>query len=87
VDRINELEYVDGKLFANIYDQSKDEVVIIDPATGVVEGRINFVGLYDGLRKSADNEMNGIAYKADTKTFLVTGKDWTKLFEVRLKER
>jgi len=87
VDRINELEFVDGKIFANIYDQSKDEVVIIDPATGVVEGRINFVGLYDGLRKSADNEMNGIAYKADTKTFLVTGKDWTKLFEVRLKER
>lgn len=87
VDRINELEYVDGKLFANIYDQSKDEVVIIDPTTGVVEGRVNFVGLYDGVRKSADNEMNGIAYKSDTKTFLVTGKDWTKLFEVRLQIR
>ncbi|MGN0021893.1 MAG: glutaminyl-peptide cyclotransferase [Sphingobacterium hotanense] len=87
VDRINELEYVDGKLFANIYDQSKDEVVIIDPVTGVIEGRINFVGLYDGVRKSADNEMNGIAYKPDTETFLLTGKDWTKLFEVRLEIR
>lgn len=87
VDKINELEYVDGKLYGNIYDQSKDEVVIINPLTGVVEGRINFVGLYDGVRKSADNEMNGIAYKADSKTFLVTGKDWTKLFEVKLVER
>lgn len=84
VDSINELEYVDGLIYANIYDQSKDEVIIINPETGVVEGRINFVGLYDGVRKSYDNEMNGIAYKPDSKTFLVTGKDWTKLYEVRI---
>ena len=62
-------------------------MVIINPQTGVVEGKINFVGLYDGARASYDNEMNGIAYKPDTQTLLVTGKLWNKLYEVRLTER
>lgn len=87
VDSINELEYIDGKVYANLYHADKDIVIIIDPTTGVVEGKINFVGLYDGKRASTGNEMNGIAYKSDSKTLLLTGKDWTKLYEVRLKDR
>ncbi|MCL7988685.1 glutaminyl-peptide cyclotransferase [Sphingobacterium sp. lm-10] len=87
VSNLNELEYVDGKIYANLYYADRDEVVIINPETGVVEGKINFVGLYDGKRQSTGNEMNGIAYNASTKNFYVTGKDWTKLFEVRLSPR
>jgi glutamine cyclotransferase len=60
VDSINELEYIDGKVYANIY--GKDIIVIIDPKTGAVEGRINLVGLYTDGRLPNDNELNGIAY-------------------------
>ena len=87
MDSINELEFIDGKVYGNLYHGDKDEVVIINPETGVVEGKINFVGLYDGKRAPFDNEMNGIAYKPDSKTLLVTGKLWSKLYEVKLKER
>lgn len=87
VDNLNELEYIEGKLYANLYYQDRDEIVIIDPNTGVVEGKVNFVGMYDGKRQSTGNEMNGIAYNKDTGHLYLTGKDWTKLFEVRLVER
>lgn len=87
VDAINELEFIDGKVYANLYHADRDEMIIIDPNTGIVEGKVNFVGLYDGKRASTGNEMNGVAYKSDSKTLLVTGKDWTKLYEIRLNER
>jgi len=87
VDKLNELEYIDGKVYANLYYGDRDEIVIIDPTTGLVEGKINFLGLYSDNRAPYDNEMNGIAYKSDSKTLLLTGKHWTKLFEVKIKER
>lgn len=87
VPNLNELEYVDGKVYANLYYGDRDEIAVINPETGLVEGKVNFVGLYDGKRAAVDNEFNGIAYKPDTKTFLVTGKLWNKLYEVRIKER
>ncbi|WP_185213149.1 glutaminyl-peptide cyclotransferase [Sphingobacterium mizutaii] len=87
VEKLNELEFIDGKVYANLYYGDRDEMAIIDPKTGIVEGRINFVGLYSDNRAPYDNEMNGIAYKPDSRTLLVTGKHWTKLFEVRLRER
>lgn len=86
VDYINELEYIDGKVYANIY--GKDIVVIINPETGAVEGQINFVGLYKNPnRLPADEEMNGIAYDKVSKRLFVTGKQWNKLYEVRIIER
>ena len=85
VDSINELEFVDGKVYANLYHADRDEIIVIDPNTGVIEAKINFVRLYDGKRASTGNEMNGIAYKPDSKTFLVTGKDWNKMFEIKFK--
>ncbi len=85
VDSINELEYIDGKVYANIYQ--KDIIVIINPETGIVEGRINLVGLYTENRQQYDNELNGIAYDAAAKRLFVTGKLWSKLFEIRLVER
>lgn len=83
VDYINELEYIDGKVYANIY--GKDIVVIINPETGAVEGQINFVGLYQNAKRNAvDQEMNGIAYDREGKRFFVTGKQWNKLYEVKI---
>lgn len=86
VDYLNELEYIDGKLYANIY--GKDIVVIINPKTGAVEGQINFVGLYkNSKRQAVDEEMNGIAYDRVGKRLFVTGKQWNKLYEVKIVER
>ncbi|HLR50619.1 MAG TPA: glutaminyl-peptide cyclotransferase [Candidatus Sphingobacterium stercoripullorum] len=83
VDSLNELEFINGKIWANIYSQ-EDLIVVIDPKTGAVEQKINFKGMYTENRSPADNEMNGIAYdKANDRVF-VTGKNWSKLFEVKL---
>ena len=79
---MNELEYIDGKVYANVY--GKDVIAIINPETGAVEGRINLVGLYEHTA-AYDNELNGIAYDNATKRLFVTGKLWNKLFEIRLK--
>lgn len=85
VDNLNELEYIDGKVYANVYQQ--DIIVIINPQTGIVEGKINLVGLYTENRQQYDNEMNGIAYDPVAKRLFVTGKLWSKLFEIKMIER
>lgn len=82
VDMINELEYIDGRIYANIYQQ--DYIVVINPETGLVESRINLIGLYN--HDAIDNELNGIAYNPANKSLLVTGKRWTELFEVKAVE-
>lgn len=82
---INELEYIQGKVYANIYGQ--EIIAIIDPKTGAVEGRINLVGLYTDGRQADDNELNGIAYDPSGKRLFVTGKLWPKLYEIKLIER
>ncbi|GAA4514972.1 MULTISPECIES: glutaminyl-peptide cyclotransferase [Sphingobacterium] len=87
VANLNELEYIEGKVYANVYGQ--DIIVIINPQNGMVEGRINLVGLYTEAegRKQTDNELNGIAYDAKGKRLFVTGKLWPQLFEIKLIER
>lgn len=86
VDYINELEYVDGKIYANIY--GKDIIVIINPETGAVEGQVNFVGLYKNPKRGAvDEEMNGIAYDKSGERLFVTGKQWNKVYEVTIVAR
>lgn len=89
-NRANELEYVDGKLYANVY--RKPSVMIIDATTGAIEGVINFSGLSKKITKDEnwiDNEsvLNGIAYHPIKGTFFVTGKNWNKLFEVKIKKK
>lgn len=85
VDQLNELEYIEGKVYANVYQ--KEIIVVINPTTGVVEERINLVGLYTENRQPYDNELNGIAYDHAAKRLFVTGKLWPKLFEIKLVER
>lgn len=86
VEFINELEWIDGKIWANVY--TTDYVIIIDPKTGVVEGIIDFKGLLKEEDKTDETDVfNGIAYDAATKRIFVTGKLWNKLFEVEIVKR
>jgi glutamine cyclotransferase len=81
VDRLNELEYIDGEIWANIwYD---DRIVRIDPSDGAVLGYVDLARLYP-RRQRADDVLNGIAYDADAKRLFVTGKNWPQLYEIRL---
>ena len=83
VQNINELEWVDGKLWANVY--LTEHILIIDPASGTVEGLIDFSGIEAHLRITRSTDvMNGIAYDAATKRIFVTGKRWDKLLEVEI---
>lgn len=83
---LNELEYVKGEIFANIWQTPS--VARIDPATGNLLGLVDFSGLLAPEdRDSHTDVLNGIAYDPDGDRLFVTGKDWPKLFEVRLKPR
>ena len=84
LDSLNELEYIDGKIYANLY--TKDIIVIIDPKTGAVEGEINLIGIYPD-KADYDNELNGIAYDRQGDRLFVTGKLWAKLYHIELIER
>lgn len=90
VNSLNELEYIDGKIYANIY--IKDIIVVIDPKSGIVEKRIDLSGLLDkGYKKTpADTNidvLNGIAWDKQGRRLFVTGKKWPKLFEITLVPR
>lgn len=88
VKAVNELEWVEGKIYGNVYQ--KDAVAVIDPKTGAVEGiidlrelktKINMVGHDPG-----NDVLNGLAYNPKTKTLFVTGKKWDKMFEIKIIE-
>lgn len=81
VKGLNELEYIDGKIYANIY--TKNQMVIIDPVTGLVTGRIDASLLALDYRKTGE-VLNGIAYKKETDQLFVTGKNWPNLLEIEL---
>lgn len=78
---LNELEWIDGRIWANVY--TTDLIVIINPSSGVVEGRINCAGLLPrSLRTKNTDVLNGIAVQ-DGRIYL-TGKRWPRLYEVEL---
>ncbi|WP_026815355.1 glutaminyl-peptide cyclotransferase [Arenibacter certesii] len=82
-NRANELEYVNGKIYANVYQ--KESMMIIDANSGAIEGVVNFGGLKNKVTQHPDLDVfNGIAYHPERKTFFVTGKNWDKLFEVHI---
>jgi glutaminyl-peptide cyclotransferase len=83
VVRLNELEYVNGEIWANVWQT--DRIARIDPQTGRVTGWIDLSGLLDpaGLNQPVD-VLNGIAYDAAQDRLFVTGKLWPELFEIRL---
>lgn len=81
---LNELEYIDGFIYANVYEQ--DYIVKIDPATGYVVGVIVLENLLRATEKipGRTNVLNGIAFDSASSTLLITGKRWPKLFEIKL---
>lgn len=80
---LNELEWIEGKIWANVY--TTDHIVIINPENGVVEGVIDLSGILpDTERDSRTDVLNGIAYDKATKRIFVTGKNWSKLFEIKI---
>ena len=82
VKELNELEWVKGEIYANVWQT--DRIARIDPANGKVVGWIDLTGLLTpGERQSAD-VLNGIAYDAKGDRLFVTGKNWPKLFEIKL---
>jgi glutamine cyclotransferase len=86
VYNINELEYIDGKILANIY--TTELIVEIDAETGKVLSEINLNGILNMYKSSSESVdyMNGIAYDKLNKRLFVTGKWWPKLFEIKLNE-
>jgi len=81
VEHLNELECVDGVVYANVW--TKDLIVRVNPATGQVTARIEAPNLLSPLERQGVDVLNGIAYDSSDKTFLITGKLWPKIFRVR----
>ena len=82
VDDLNELELVDDLLFANLF--GSDEIAAIDTASGSVVAVVDASGLLTTEEAEEADVLNGIAYRPDTGTFLLTGKHWPWVFEVRI---
>ena len=88
INRINELEYIDGFVYANIYGETY--ILKIDPSNGHVVGKLETTDMLRSfyssfpMRNDLDNVLNGIAYDSTSKKVFITGKLWPKLFEIRL---
>lgn len=81
IDAVNELEWINGKIWANIYQ--KDAIAVINPKSGAVENVINCNDLRSKVKQHQElDAFNGIAYNPITKTIFVTGKNWDKTFEI-----
>jgi glutamine cyclotransferase len=85
IKEVNELEWVDGKIYSNIWQ--KNAIVIINPNNGAVEGILDMTKLLKLITSLPDTDvLNGIAYNPKTKTIFVTGKNWDKMFEIKINQ-
>jgi glutamine cyclotransferase len=85
VPKLNELEYIDGEIWANIwYD---DRIARISPVDGTVKGYIDLASLYPQNARSSEAVLNGIAYDAAAGRLFVTGKNWPQLYEIKVARR
>ena len=83
---LNELEYIDGKIWANVY--TTNMIVIIDPQSGNVDGVVDCTGLLpDVLRTDDTDVLNGIAYDSVSGKIYLTGKNWPRLYQVEIVEK
>ncbi len=87
IANLNELEYVEGEVYANIWQT--DRIARIDPKTGRVVGWIDLTGLLSTADRAGGrvDVLNGIAYDPARKRLFVTGKLWPKIFEIRVVNR
>ncbi len=82
VIRLNELEYINGDVYANVWLTNK--IAIINPSSGQVKGWLDLTGIYASETSNSDNVLNGIAYDAEGDRLFVTGKKWSQLFQIKL---
>ena len=87
VEKLNELEFVNGLIYANIWQQNA--ILMVNPKNGKVEGVANLNGLKTTIEKEQklendDEVLNGIAYDKENNRLFVTGKHWSKLYEIEL---
>ena len=86
ISQLNELEYVEGEIFANVWQS--DRIARISPQTGQILGWIDLSGIIDSqpwvTQQSAQNVLNGIAYDTEGKRLFITGKRWPHIFEIKL---
>jgi glutaminyl-peptide cyclotransferase len=82
IESINELEWIEGKIYANVWQ--KDIIIIINPNNGAVESVIDMKDLRTKVTNKEAEVLNGIAYNPKTKTIFVTGKNWDKMFEIKI---
>lgn len=83
INSVNELEWVEGKIYANVYQQGS--IAIIDPSNGAVEGVIDLTDLKDKVTQHPKLDvLNGIAYNGEPNILYITGKNWDKLFKVEI---
>jgi glutamine cyclotransferase len=84
IKAINELEWINGKIYTNVWQ--KDAIAVVNPNTGAVEGILDMSGLKKLIKNVNADVLNGIAYNPKTKTIFVTGKYWDKMFEITVSE-
>ena len=82
VTNLNELEYVHGQVYANIWGEEK--IAVINPQTGQVNGWIDLRGIHNPENQDPDSVLNGIAYDTEGDRLFVTGKLWSQLFQIKL---
>ncbi|MEO5930815.1 MAG: glutaminyl-peptide cyclotransferase [Candidatus Kapaibacterium sp.] len=86
VGKLNELEYIDGEIYANIWQTER--IARIDPVSGNVKAWIDLTGILKPAERTGHEDvLNGIAYDPKGKRLFVTGKYWAKIYEIRLKPR
>lgn len=85
-DKLNELEYINGKIYANVWQ--KNYILIVNPENGAIEGVLDLNGLQSKAgQRGNDNVLNGIAYDSKNDRLFVTGKKWNKLFEIKINKK
>ena len=84
IKSVNELEWINGKIYTNVWQ--KDAIAVVNPNNGAVEGILDMSGLRKLVNVTPNDYLNGIAYNPKTKTIFVTGKNWDKMFEIRVSE-
>ena len=84
IKSVNELEWINGKIYSNIW--TKDAIAVVNPENGSVEAILNLSDLRKQVKNTEAEVLNGIAYNTKTKTLFVTGKNWDKMFEIKVSE-
>jgi glutamine cyclotransferase len=82
IDKLNELEFIDEKIYANVW--LTNYIIIISPNTGKVIGRIDLTDLVENIKDGNISELNGIAYDEDNDRLFITGKLWPYVYEIEL---